>query len=134
MNKRQVTQLSYDITGYAIKVHKELGPGLLEVIYEACLKYELEKAGHSVVSQMSIPIIYDELELDVSLKLDLLVDDIVVVELKAVEMLLPVHKAQLLTYMHLLKKPQGLLINFHTDNIVRNRKPLVNRYFSELDD
>ena len=133
-SKSSVTQLSYEITGLAIKVHKTLGPGLLESVYEKCLKYELVKNGYDVRHQLIVPVIYDNLEMDVDLRIDLLVNDIVVVELKAIENILPVHKAQLLTYMKLLKKPQGLLINFFTDNITKTMKPFVNEYFSELPD
>jgi GxxExxY protein len=134
MTKKEVTQLSYELTGYAIKVHKELGPGLLESVYEKCLKYELEKNGYKVKQQVIVPVLYDSLSLDVEFKLDLLVNDCIVIELKTVEHLLPVHEAQLMTYMKLLKKPQGLLINFYTDNIVKTLKPLVNEFFKELDE
>ena len=134
MTKRQVTQLSYEITGLAIKVHKAIGPGLLEGIYEKCLKYELEKNGYTVMHQMIVPVIYDGLMLDTELRLDLLVNDCVVIELKTVENVLPVHQAQILTYMKLLQKPQGLLINFFTDNITRSIKPFVNEYFRVLPD
>lgn len=134
MTKKEVTDLSYKITGCAIKVHKELGPGLLESVYETCLKYELEKQGYNVVQQLSVPVKYDTLEMNTNLRLDLLVNNCVVVELKAVEHILPVHEAQLLTYMKLLKKPQGLLINFFTDNITKSMKPFVNEYFKVLID
>ena len=134
MTKREITQLSYKIVGYAIKVHKELGPGLLESIYEQCLKYELLKNGFDVKQQMRIPVVYDELEMEVDLRLDLLVNDCIVVELKAIENILPIHEAQLLTYMKLLKKPQGLLINFYTENITRTVKPFVNKHFKYLPD
>lgn len=132
MTKREVTQLSYDITGCAIKVHKALGPGLLESVYEKCLKYELEKNGLHVLQQLVVPVVYDELVFDTDLRLDLLVNNCVVVELKAIENTLPVHEAQILTYMKLLKKPQGLLINFYTDNITKSMKPFVNEYFRDL--
>ncbi len=132
--KKQVTQLSYDIAGFAIKVHKNIGPGLLESIYETCLKYELEKNGYSVKQQVTANIIYDGLLLETSLRLDLLVNDLVIVELKTVEELKPVHQAQLLTYMKLLEVPQGLLINFFTENISKSMKPMVNEYFTALPD
>lgn len=132
--KKQVTQLSYDITGFAIKVHKNLGPGLLESIYETCLKFELERNGYSVTQQVTANVVYDGLLIETSLKIDLLVNDLVVVELKTVEELKPVHQAQLLTYMKLLEKPQGLLINFYTENITKSLKPLVNEYFTSLTD
>jgi len=130
--KKKVTQLSYDVLGCAIKVHKALGPGLLESVYEKCLKYELEKNGYQVVSQLRIPIIYDTIIIEADLRLDLLIEDTLIVEIKTVENVLPVHEAQLLTYMKLLEKPQGLLINFFVDNITRTAKPFVNDYFNEL--
>ncbi len=134
VTKKQVTQLSYDITCFAIKVHKNLGPGLLESIYETCLKFELERNGYSVKQQVFADVVYDGLLMETTLKLDLLVNDLVVVELKTVEELKTVHQAQLLTYMKLLQKPQGLLINFFTDNIIKSMKPFVNEYFTSLPD
>ena len=134
MTKKQVTQLSYEITGCAIAVHKALGPGLLESVYQKCLTYELIKRGYSVLQQLAVPVNYDELVIDTELRLDLLVNDIVVVELKAIEVVLPVHEAQILTYMKLLRKPQGLLINFFTKNITSTLKPFVNEYFKALPD
>ncbi|CAN1570493.1 GxxExxY, GxxExxY protein [Flavobacteriaceae bacterium] len=128
-----MTQLSYEITGYAIKVHKELGPGLLESVYEKCLKYELETNGYSVRQQLSVPIQYYDLEIDADLRLDLLVNDTIILELKTVEAILPIHEAQLLTYMKLLEIPQGLLINFYTLNISKSLKPFVNKFFTRLD-
>ena len=132
MTKKQVTQLSYQITGCAIKVHKALGPGLLESVYQKCLTHELLRQGYSVAQQLFVPVIYDDLIIDTELRADLLVNDTVVIELKAVENILPVFDAQILTYMKLLKKPQGLLINFFTDNITKSLKPFVNEYFKAL--
>jgi len=132
--KKTVTQLSYEITGFAIKVHKSIGPGLLENVYEKCLKYELENNGYKVSQQMSVPIVYNDLQLDANFRLDLLVDETVIVEIKAHENILPIHEAQLITYMKLLQKPQGLLINFFSKNITNSMKPFVNEYFSVLPD
>ncbi len=134
MTKKEVTQLSYVITGCAIKVHKALGPGLLESVYEKCLKYELIRNGYEVVQQIAVPVMYGNIILDTGLRLDLLVNNTIIVELKAVEQVLPVHEAQLMTYMKLLKMPRGLLINFFTDDISRSLKPFVNEYFSLLPD
>jgi GxxExxY protein len=134
LTKKEVTQLSYDIVGFAIKVHKKLGPGLLESVYEECLKYELEKNGYDVKQQLIIKIEYDDLELESELRLDLLVNDCVVVELKTVDTFHPIHEAKILTYMNLLKRPQGLLINFNTTNITKSTKPFVNDYFQMLED
>ena len=133
MTQKQVTKLSYEITGFAIKVHKALGPGLLESVYEQCLKFELERNGYKVKQQLIVKIDYEGLELESNLRIDLLVNDCVVVELKAIENVLPIHEAQLLTYMKLLQKPQGLLINFDTTNITKSMKPFVNEYFKRLD-
>ena len=134
MTKKEVTKLSYEITGFAIKVNKKLGPGLLESVYEQCLKFELERNGYDVKQQLIVKINYDDLELESDLRIDLLVNDCIVIELKSVENLLPIHQAQILTYMKILQKPQGLLINFNTTNITQSMKPFVNEYFSRLND
>ena len=126
--------MSYEIIGFAIRVHKELGPGLLESIYEKCLKYELELNGYDVKQQLLVKIDYFDLEFESDLRIDLLINDCVVVELKTVELILPIHEAQLLTYMKLLRRPQGLLINFNSTNITKSTKPFVNEYFTRLKD
>ena len=102
------------IVDAAFAVHKALGPGLLESIYEVCLLHELEKRGLNAARQVSLPVVYDDVRLDAGLRLDLVVENQVVVELKAVEMLLPVHKAQVLTYLKLSGHRLGLLVNFNT--------------------
>jgi GxxExxY protein len=130
--KTDVTHLSYEITGMAIKVHKSLGPGLLESVYEKCLKHELIKNGYHVKQQVKVPVYYDTIDIEANLRLDLLVNDTIIVELKAIEYVLPIHEAQLLTYMKLMKKPQGLLINFNVMNITETIKPFVNEYFKKL--
>src|SRR5436190_9650987 len=134
MTKKQVTQLSYEITGCAIAVHKALGPGLLESVYQKCLTHELTKRGYAVAQQLTIPVNYDGLIIDTELRLDMLVNETIVVELKAIDNILPVHEAQILTYMKLLEKPQGLVINFFTENITKALKPFVNEYFNALPD
>ncbi|EFK37801.1 GxxExxY protein [Chryseobacterium gleum] len=134
MTKKEITQLSYEITGFAIKVHKTLGPGLLESVYEECLKIELVKNGYDVKQQLYFPINYEGVEIETKLVVDLLVNDTIIIELKAVEDVLPIHEAQLLTYMKVLKKPQGLLINFFTNNITKSMKPFINEFFKELPD
>lgn len=134
ITKRQITQLSYSIVGCAIEVHKELGPGLLESVYEKCLIHELKLRGHEVKTQIVIPISYKGLNFDADLKLDLLVDSLIIVELKAVETIHPIFEAQLLTYMQLMKLPQGLLINFFSKNIKESMRPLVNQFFKTLPD
>lgn len=133
MTKKEVTQLSYNVVGCAITVHKALGPGLLENVYEKCLKAELEFCGYKVETQKKIKLNYKGLEIESELRLDLLVEETIIVEIKSVENLLPVHECQLLTYMSILEKPQGLLINFYTDNITKSVKPLVNEHFKNLE-
>jgi len=101
------------IIAAAIKVHRALGPGLLESAYESCLAYELAKGGLRVEQQKPLPLVYEEVRLDCGYRLDLLVEDAVVVELKAVDELIPIHKAQLLSYLKLSGCKVGLLINFN---------------------
>lgn len=116
-------QLSHEIIGCAIKVHQELGPGLLESTYEVCLEYELIQKGIIVERQKALPVVYNSIKLDAGYRIDLLVGNEVIVELKSVDSLLPIHEAQLLTYMKLSGKKLGLLINFNVkllkDGIVR---------------
>lgn len=134
ITQTSVNQLAYEIVGCAIEVHKHLGPGLLEYIYEKCLVEEIKNRGLKVLSQVPVPIHYKGKLLDQGLKLDLLVKDLIVVELKAVEVMIPVFKAQLLSYLKLTDKPKGLLINFHCKNIVEQLVPLVTEKFAELDE
>lgn len=108
-----INTLTGKIIGAAIEVHRELGPGLLERIYEVCLVEELRSLGLKVESQKDLPIIYKDKVMEEVLRIDLLVEDRVIVELKTAESLLPVHRAQILSYMKLAQKEVGLLINFH---------------------
>ncbi|HEU5234071.1 MAG TPA: GxxExxY protein [Terriglobales bacterium] len=109
--------LSYEIIKAALKVHSNLGLGLLESTYEACLLYELEKVRFRVAAQVPLPVIYDSVKLDVGYRIDLLVEDLVILELKAIECVQPIHKAQLLSYLRLSKKSLGLLINFNVPHL-----------------
>ena len=133
VTQRQINQLAYDIVGCAIEVHKQLGPGLLESIYQQCLAEELKTNGFKVLAEVPVPINYKGRQLKQELRLDLLVNNLIIVEIKAVETLLPVFKAQLLTYLKLAEKPKGLLINFHCRNIVEQMIPLVTKQFAALD-
>jgi len=110
-----------------IIVHSRLGPGLLESVYRTCLTHELRTAGHKVVSEQLVPIVYDGIELD-GYRLDMLVNDGVIVEIKTVERLLPVHQAQLLSYLKLLDKRLGLLINFKVPQVMQGVKRIVNNF------
>ena len=105
--------VSREIINAAMKVHSALGPGLLESAYEACLAYELGKAGLKVDAQLALPVVYDGIRLDIGYRIDLLVQDLVVIELKTVETVTPVHQAQLLSYLKLSGKSLGLMINFN---------------------
>jgi len=109
----EVNRITETIIGAAIEVHRELGPGLLESAYETCLHYEIANQGLQVSRQVQFPLRYKEIQLDVGYKIDLLVAGLVVVELKAVERLEPVHEAQLLSYLRLSGCELGLLINFN---------------------
>src|SRR2546421_11315344 len=107
-------EISGAIVDAAMKVHSALGRGLLESAYAACLRHELIKRGLKVASEVRVPVVYDGIRLDAGYKLDLLVEDMVVVELKAIEALAPIHQAQIISYLKLTGKPIGLLINFHS--------------------
>ena len=107
-------QISGEIIDAAMKVHSALGPGLLESAYAACLRHELIKRGLRVASEVPVPVVYDGIKLEAGYKLDLLVEDTVVIELKAIEALAPIHQAQIISYLKLAHKPIGLLINFHS--------------------
>jgi GxxExxY protein len=116
------------VIGAAIEVHRHLGPGLLESAYDECLCYELSSSGMRFERQVPVPIVYKGLRLQSALKLDLLVEDAVIVELKTVEELLPIHKAQLLTYLKASNKRVGLLINFNVPILKNGLKRMVNHH------
>ena len=135
ITKKYLNDLTYKVIGCAIEVHKLLAPGLLESVYEKCFLKELALRGISYKNQLWVPILYKGLELDTELRLDVLVEDILCVELKAQEGLLPIHDAILLSYMQMLQKPKGILINFHCVNIFKEgQKTLVNDLFARLPD
>ena len=118
--------LTYKIIGCAMEVYKQLGPGLLESVYEQALIHELKLNDIPVESQVEIKVNYKGINITDNLRLDLLVDDSVIVELKSVEELKPIHHKQLLTYLRLMDKKVGLLINFNTDNLMDGIKRIVN--------
>ena len=120
-----INDISGAVIDSAMRVHSELGPGLLESTYEACLKYELVNAGLTVVSQLELPIQYKGVEIDTGYRLDLLVEDQVIVELKAIDKLLAIHEAQLLSYLKLSKRKVGLLINFNVPRLKHGIKRLI---------
>ena len=104
--------LTQKVIGFAIEVHRQLGPGLLESAYEECLCYELKQAAVAHKRQVALPVIYKSVRLDCGYRMDIVIEDKVVLELKTVERLMPVHEAQLLTYLKLSRIPVGLLVNF----------------------
>src|SRR5689334_16072646 len=120
--------LTQEIIGVAIKIHRKLGPGLLESSYEACLAYELEKLGLRVEQQKPVPLVYESVKMDCGFRADIVVEGKVVVELKCKDVLHPVDKAQLLSHLRLLDVPVGLLINFHVVFLKEGIKRMVNNY------
>ncbi len=122
----EINKITEIIIGCAIEVHKDLGPGLLESAYEECLFYELKKAGLKVERQIAVPVIYKDIKLECGYRIDLLVENIVIIELKTADAFNVVHEAQILTYMKFANKPIGLLINFNVtmlkNGIKRYRK------------
>lgn len=135
VTKKYLNDLTYEIIGCAIEVHKILGPGLLESIYEKCFCRELALRGINYKNQLTIDLDYKGLLLDTILRFDVLVEDILLVELKSIQCFLPIHDAISLSYMRLLKKPKGVLINFNCTNIFKQgQKTLVNDLYNLLPD
>lgn len=128
---RSLNHVTSAIIGAAIEVHRHLGPGLLESAYEECLCYELSHAGLSFCRQVAIPVQYKGLKLNCDFRVDLIVEDSVIVEIKAIDHLAPIHSAQLLTYLKATNKTLGLLINFNVPVLKQGIKRLVNRYITE---
>jgi GxxExxY protein len=112
-----IDEVSGQVVDAAMKVHTALGPGLLESAYEGCLLHELRKRGLRVAKQVELPVVYDGLQIEVGFRIDLIVEDLVIVELKAVDALAPIHEAQLITYLKLSHKKVGLLINFNVRHL-----------------
>lgn len=118
-------EIAKAIVNAAYNVHKALGPGLLEHVYELCFCHELDKAGFIVKRQVPVPVVYDGVEFDIALRLDVLVEDLIICELKATELLHPVFKAQLLTHLRLTQKRLGFLINFNVPIIKKGLKRMI---------
>ncbi len=135
MTKTYLKDLIYQVNGCAIEVHKHLGPGLLESVYHSCLKKELTLRGFDFQTELIIPINYKGLEVEAGLRCDLFIEKTLVVELKSVEKVLPIHEAQLLTYMKLLEVPIGLIINFNVTHIFKEgQKSYVNELYRYLEE
>jgi GxxExxY protein len=127
----EINELTSAIIAAAIEVHRRLGPGLLESAYRVCLAYELRKRGFDVVEEKPVPVIYDDVKLECGFRADLLVNQLVVVELKAKSEIPPIDKAQTLSHLRLLNLRFGLLINFHEERLVDGVKRIVNGYGSQ---
>jgi GxxExxY protein len=121
-------EITEKIIGCAIEVHRALGPGLLESAYEECLCYELSQIGLNFERQVQLPIVYKDVRLDCGYRMDLVVEDLIIVEIKSVTALLPIHNAQLLSYLKLYGKTVGLLLNFHSPTLKGGLKRIVNDY------
>nr|WP_321357807.1 GxxExxY protein [uncultured Draconibacterium sp.] len=119
-------QISYDVRGAIFKVYNSLGPGLFESVYEIALSYEIEKLGYAVKRQVALPFVYEEIKFEQGFRIDILVEDKVIIELKSVEALSDVYYKQVLTYLKLSDKKLGILVNFNSDNISNNIKRIVN--------
>ena len=133
MTKKYLTELTYEIIGAAIEVHKIVGPGLLETVYQKSLAHEISLRGLYSLSELYIPVIYKGLEMDTLFRCDLLVEDTIVVELKAIDATLPIHAAILLNHMNLLEKPKGIMLNFKCANLFKDgQKTYVNKYYTNL--
>ena len=119
-------EISSKIIGAAIEVHRQLGPGLLESSYEKCLAFELMQNGLKIQTQVPVPVLYKGIKLDVSYRLDIIVEEKVIIEVKTVSELMPIHKAQLLTYLKLTRIKLGLLINFNSIKLIDGVKRVAN--------
>jgi len=127
VNKAKLNQLSYRIIQAAITVHKELGPGLLESVYQTCMLIELNEMGLDTDAEVAFPIVYKGRAVnEEGFRIDILVNDLIIVELKSVEIMLNVHKKQLLTYLRIARKPLGLLINFNEPVLKNGIKRIIN--------
>lgn len=135
ITKKYLDELTYKVIGCAIEVHKHLGPGLLESIYEKCFLHELTLQNIQNRNQVWLPLEYKGLVFDAPLKLDVLIEEILLVELKSVEKFIPINDAILLSYMRLVEKPKGILINFNCTNIFKyGQRTLVNQLYAVLPD
>lgn len=133
VTKKYIDELSYEIIGAAIEVHKFFGRGFLESVYHQCLIEELKHRKINFASEMIIPVVYKSKRIDIDFRCDLYIENCIVIELKAVQEMNPIFEAQLINYMKLLKAPKGILINFNCDHIFKEgQKTFVNEYFSNL--
>lgn len=119
MTKKHINDLTYEVNAAIIEVHKILGPGLLECVYHKCLKHELKLRGINFVSEANFPFNYKDLDLTIDFRCDILVDDCLMLELKAVQEIIPFFKAKLIGHMKMSETPKGILVNFNVSNIMK---------------
>jgi len=132
LKKSYIDELTYAINGAAIEVHKTLGPGLLEKVYHQCLMHELSLRNINFETEVCIPVNYKDLNIQTQVRCDLLIENIIVVEIKSSDHIIPIHEAQILTYMKLLEVPKGILYNFNVVHLFsQGQKTFVNQYFRE---
>ncbi|SIT95714.1 GxxExxY protein [Epilithonimonas bovis DSM 19482] len=128
-----ITDLTYTINGACIEVHKILGPGLLESVYHKCLEEEFRLRNINFQSELKIPIIYKGKEINCEFFCDFLIEDLIVLELKSVSSITDIHKAQIINYINLMKKPKGILVNFNVKNLYHDgQETFVNKYYETL--
>ena len=133
MTQKYLDGLTYQIIGAAIAVHKELGPGLLESVYEKCLIRILNEKGLQISYQQKVPIVFHGIYIESDLRFDNMVENQIIIEIKAVDSVMPIHKAQLLTYLRLANKPKGILLNFNCVNMFKEgQKTFVTELYSKL--
>lgn len=134
MTQKYLDELTFKVIGAAIEVHKNMGSGLLESVYQQCIIEELTNRNINFVSEFKVPVVYKGKELEIEFRCDLFVENCLIVELKSVSEIKPIHDAQVLNYMNLLKVPKGIIINFNCFNIFREgQKTFVNEYFKKLE-
>ncbi|WP_445716066.1 GxxExxY protein [Flavobacterium sp.] len=134
MTQKYLDELTFNVIGAAIEVHKNMGSGLLESVYQQCMIEELTNRNINFISEFKVPVVYKGKELDIEFRCDLFVENCLIVELKSVSEIKPIHDAQVLNYMNLLKVPKGIIINFNCFNIFREgQKTFVNEYFKKLE-
>ena len=133
VTQKYLDELTYKILGCAIEVHKHLGPGLLESVYERCFVHELSLRALNFETQRCVPLNYKGIYLEAELRYDVLIEGLVITELKSIDGILPIHQAIVLTYMKMLEKPKGIIINFNCINIIKEgQKTLVNEIYAKL--
>ena len=132
ISESEINEMTSRIIGAAMKVHTALGPGLLESAYQNCLLFELHRQNLQAEKEVSFPVIYEDVRIDVGYRIDVLVEDLVVIEVKSVDALAPIHEAQLITYLKLSEKPIGLLINFNVTSLRNGIKRIAGPAFRDI--